>query len=363
VVSAMGDTTDDLLELAGRVSPHARAPAYRREMDMLLTAGERISMSLLSMALHDLDVESLSFTGSQSGIVTDTVHGEARIAEIRPTRVKEALDRGQVAIVAGFQGVSRLKEITTLGRGGSDTTAVALAADLGAVECLIYTDVDGFYSADPRKVPAARRWTCVGWDTALLAAHYGAQVLHPRCVELAWKHGLALRVLSTFSDSELEKQDPSAIGRSGTLITGVIGMQTGFEGSQVLSVALQRGLARIDASDSEDALIRCHAAGLKVHGWSTENGRLRILVESPKLAEAIALFPGARWETGLARIACVGVGLLQSPESQAIFLAGLRKAGLKLWASSATPVALEAVVTDSSALDAAVQGLHDAFIG
>ncbi len=198
VVSAMGDTTDELIALAHRVSAH---PPHR-EMDMLLTAGERVSMALLSMALLDRGVPAVSFTGSQSGIITDGSHRRARIRRILGDRVRAALAERKVAIVAGFQGVSESREITTLGRGGSDTTAVALAAALGADLCEIYTDVDGVYSADPRVVKGARLLARVRPDLMVELATRGAGVLHPRSVELASRFGVRLRVRNSLNESE-----------------------------------------------------------------------------------------------------------------------------------------------------------------
>ena len=193
VVSAMGDTTDDLLDLANEVTP---IPAPR-ELDMLLTAGERISMALLAMAIKGLGAEAYSFTGSQAGMITDSQHGRARIVQVTPGRVKEALDKNAIAIVAGFQGFNRdTRDITTLGRGGSDTTAVALAAALGADECEIYTDVDGVFSADPRAVPKAHKLESITSEEMLELAASGAKVLHLRAVEFARRHGVTLRVLS-----------------------------------------------------------------------------------------------------------------------------------------------------------------------
>jgi aspartate kinase len=200
VVSAMGDTTDDLLRLAHEVSPSP----HSREVDMLLTAGERISMALLTMALRDRGVEAISLTGSQCGIVTDNNHRRARITKILGDRVRKGLTDGKVVIVAGFQGVSPEKEITTLGRGGTDTTAVAIAAALGAGSCDIFTDVAGVYTADPRWVPEARSHTRLPLDLAAELASSGAGVLHPRSVELALKYRMPVRVLSSFSGSAEE---------------------------------------------------------------------------------------------------------------------------------------------------------------
>ncbi|MFM7213126.1 MAG: aspartate kinase, partial [Actinomycetota bacterium] len=199
VVSAMGDTTDDLLDLAEQVSPHPPG----RELDMLLTAGERISMALVAMAINDLGEEARSYTGSQAGLITDSSHGAARIIDVTPGRIQEALEAGAIPIVAGFQGVAQdTKDITTLGRGGSDTTAVALAAALGADVCEIYTDVDGVFSADPRVVPKARQLQVVTYEEMLELAAAGAKVLHLRCVEYARRFDLPIHVRSSFSERE-----------------------------------------------------------------------------------------------------------------------------------------------------------------
>lgn len=193
VVSAMGDTTDELVALASQVSP-TPSSVHQREMDMLLTAGERISMALLSMALRDQGQEAISFTGSQAGIITDESHTQAQILEIRPARIKEELAKKKVVIVAGFQGVSRSKEVTTLGRGGSDTTAVALAGALGASRCEVFTDVPGVFSADPRIVPTARRYEELPLDLVFEMAVQGAQVMHARSIEVARQQNLSIYV-------------------------------------------------------------------------------------------------------------------------------------------------------------------------
>jgi aspartate kinase len=198
VVSAMADSTDDLVHLARKVSEED----HPREMDMLLTAGERISMALVSMAVNDRGQQAVSFTGSQSGIVTDTSHTRAKIVEIRADRIREELGKGRIVIVAGFQGVSKDREVTTLGRGGSDTTAVALAAAMGATACEIYTDVDGVYTADPRVVPEARKLSDVSYDEMLEMASLGAKVLHNRSVEIARRYSVPLHVRSSFNWNE-----------------------------------------------------------------------------------------------------------------------------------------------------------------
>lgn len=230
VVSAMGHTTDELIALAEQVSPE---PPHR-EMDMLLTAGERISMALLSMALADQGVPAVSFTGSQSGIITDHSHRRARIRRILGDRVRAALAEGKVAIVAGFQGVSESKEITTLGRGGSDTTAVGLAAALKADLCEIYTDVDGVFSADPRIVPAAKRWPRIRHDLMIELAYRGAGVLHPRSVELAREFGVPLSIRNSLNESEGTMVDPT--GMEEFRITGV----TSDPGKVLITIELAR---------------------------------------------------------------------------------------------------------------------------
>ena len=199
VVSAMGDTTDELLDLAGQLTEDAPA----REMDILLSAGERISMSLLAMAIHTEGSSAQSFTGSQAGMFTDSLHGQARIIDVSPHRVKTAVERGEIAIVAGFQGMSReSNDITTMGRGGSDTTAVALAAALDAEVCEIYTDVDGIYTTDPRVVSAARKIEEISSEEMLEMAASGSKILHLRCVEYARRFGVPLHVRSSFSQNE-----------------------------------------------------------------------------------------------------------------------------------------------------------------
>ncbi|MGH7445669.1 MAG: aspartate kinase, partial [Longimicrobiales bacterium] len=210
VVSAMADTTDELIALASQVTDSGRR-RHPREYDMLLTAGERIAMALVAMAIRDCGVDAVSLTGSQAAIITDEAHTGARIAEVRATRVREELAQQRVVIVAGFQGVSRTREVTTLGRGGSDTTAVALAASLGANRCDIYTDVDGIYTADPRRIANARLIEEIDYQDVIELATAGAQVMHPRAVEIAARFSVPVRVLNSFRDADA--------GYHGTLIT------------------------------------------------------------------------------------------------------------------------------------------------
>ncbi|UCH83967.1 MAG: aspartate kinase [Candidatus Latescibacterota bacterium] len=232
-VSAMGSTTDELLRLARQITPH---PA-RRELDMLLTVGERISMALMSMALNSIGCQAISLTGSQCGIVTSVSHTRALIREIRGDRIEEGLSKGQIVIIAGFQGVSRTREITTLGRGGSDTTAVALAARLGATACEIYSDVPGVFTADPRIVRDARVLPQVGYDEMLELAVRGAKVLHYRAAELARRYRVPIRLLSSFEDS------------AGTVVRA--GNHVEYE--QINSVTSKREVALVRLTSSEDA--------------------------------------------------------------------------------------------------------------
>ncbi|MDX6323732.1 MAG: aspartate kinase, partial [Nocardioidaceae bacterium] len=229
VVSAMGDTTDELLDLAEQVSPLPPG----RELDMLLTAGERISMALLAMAIANLGQRARSFTGSQAGVITDSAHGRAKIIDVTPGRIEDALRVGDIAIVAGFQGVSMdTKDITTLGRGGSDTTAVALAAALNADVCEIYTDVDGIFTADPRIVPRARRIPRVSYEEMLELCASGAKVLHLRCVEYARRHNMPIHVRSSFSQ------------KTGTWVTKSSEVET-VEQAIISGVAHDRSEAKI----------------------------------------------------------------------------------------------------------------------
>jgi aspartate kinase len=295
VVSAMGDTTDELLALAKQVSS---APP-RRELDMLLTAGERISMAILSMALHELGVEAISFTGSQSGIITNDSHASARIVEVRPYRVQDELGRGKVVIVAGFQGVSYRKEVTTLGRGGSDTTAVALAAALGA-DCEIYSDVAGVYTADPRVVPEARRLDALSYEEMQELAQAGAKVLNAQAVEFAKEKGIAIHARSTFGGAEE------------TVVRG--------EGhpERIAGVASQRELALLSfpASALPVVLERLEARGAAATEIAVPGERAGLVLalenvhDWPLLRRSLAEVPGLSVEDeGIGAVSVVGTGL------------------------------------------------------
>jgi aspartate kinase len=313
-VSAMGSTTDRLVKLAQEVSPHPS----RRELDMLLTVGERISMALLSMALNSIGCRAISFTGSQSGIVTNVSHTRALIEEIRAGRIEEALSTGHVVIVAGFQGVSRAKEITTLGRGGSDTTAVALAARFGADQCEIYSDVAGVFTADPRIVKTARPLRQIGYDEMLELAVLGAKVLHFRAAELARRYRVPLRLLSTFDDAE------------GT----VVGEGNDMEHESITSVTSQKNVAlvRVQGAHDDPALgaflgriiereirLVCYQ---RVHGDDRDS--LVCVIEEDDLPEVrSAAAEGGSSRTsldvseGLASVSIVGSGLNSSPRALA----------------------------------------------
>jgi aspartate kinase len=356
VVSAMGHTTDELIALATQVStsrPH-------REMDMLLTAGERISMALLSMALADLGVSAVSFTGSQSGIITDGSHSRARIREIRPARLKESLEAGRVVIVAGFQGVSPEKEVTTLGRGGSDTSAVALAAALGAEGCEIYTDVDGIYSADPRVVPDAHLHSRLGLDHMVELATLGAGVLHPRAAQLARKYRVPLWVRSSLND------------RSGTMLVASEGM----ESLQVAGVTadLSRCLVTIE-------LMRESVAGavwdlsasqqLSMVAPQFSRGRLQFFAELDSEGEwkksldqlvSQGFVREYRIDDTFVPLSIVGDRLAQDGTALSRVSEALSRAGVSVSLGSASTLSLTVAVPKTHAEDA-VRELHTSFLG
>jgi aspartate kinase len=342
VVSAMGDTTDELLALARQVSkdPH------RRELDMLLTAGERISMALLGMALQARDVPAVSFTGSQSGIITDGAHTNARILEVRPVRIFEELEKGRVVIVAGYQGVSREKEITTLGRGGSDTTAVALAAALDAEVCEICSDVDGVYSADPRVVPAHRKLSELSHEEMQELAQGGARVLNAQAVEFARDRGITIHARSTFGAGTGTKIQRSA--RRELRVAGV---------AQDTELLLVTG-----ARDAVLPVLDRHGAFPR-ELWS-DGAALRALVPLenvhglPALLQDLRALPGVEVEEGLAQVSVVGAGLGASrePLSRALQAIGIAPRGVLV-----SPLRIALLVPRDSAGDC-VRALHKEFI-
>lgn len=367
VVSAMGDTTDALEGLAREVSPDP-GTRHPREMDMLLTSGERISMALVAMAIRESGLEAISFTGSQAAIITDARHTGARIEEVRADRVREELERGRVVIVAGFQGVSRAREITTLGRGGSDTTAVALAAALDADGCDIYTDVDGVYSADPRVVPGARRIRRLGYDEMTELAVSGAQVLHPRAVEIASRFGVKLRVLSSLLDDEAE----------GTLIAS---KEAGMEDPAVIGVASEGEYARIVLRDMPAemtsmtmALTRLTESGVSVDLLTQLDrpaGRrdIQLTVKDGELDAARGVCRGVVEElggggletsSGLARVTLVGSGMHGRPGVFAEAFGALHAEGIEVHAVSSSSVSIILLV-DAAEEEHAVRVLHGQF--
>jgi aspartate kinase len=373
VVSAMGKTTDDLVSMAARISE--RPP--ERELDILLTAGERISMSLLAMALAERGVPAKSFTGSQAGIITDAVHGKARIVDITPGRVKEALDDGNVVIVAGFQGVSQdTKDITTLGRGGSDTTAVALAAALGADVCEIYTDVDGVFTADPRIAPKARKVPTITYEEMLELAANGAKVLHLRCVEYARRFDLPIHVRSSFSPQEgtfvVSDAARSAADTEGDaveqpIIAGVA-HDLGDAKVTVVGVPDRPGEAAAIFRAVADAEVNIDMIVQNVSGTS---GLTDVTFTCPMADGTRALaaleavkgeigFEDLRYDDGIAKISLVGAGMRSHPGVSATFFAALSDAGINVEMISTSEIRIS-VVTRAESAGTAVSAVHTAF--
>jgi aspartate kinase len=362
VVSAMGQMTDQLIDLAREVSeqPHPR------EQDMLLTAGERISSALLSMALIDRGYDAISFTGSQAGIVTDDRHGRARILEVRLGRVRSALDEGRIAIVAGFQGVSTTQDVTTLGRGGSDTTAVALAAALGADACEIYTDVRGVFTADPRIVPAARQLRSISYEEMLELAACGAKVLMMRSVEYARNHGVSIHVRSSFTDDEgtwVVKED-DMLERA--IISG-IASDTSEAEITISGVPDQPGIAARVFRPLADAGINIDMIVQNV----SEAGRTDISFTLAKedlggaqpildqLAHQIGA-TGVSSDHAIAKVSVVGAGMRSYPGIAADMFEALAEAGINIGIISTSSIRISCVVREADAARA-VQVVHDRF--
>ena len=344
VVSAMGDTTDELLELARKVSPDP----HRRELDMLLTAGERISMALLGMALHARGVEAVSFTGSQSGIITDGAHTNARILEVRPVRILEELGKGRVVIVAGYQGVSRDKEVTTLGRGGSDTTAVALAAALDAEVCEICSDVDGVYTADPRVVPGWKRLSELSHEEMQQLALAGARVLNAQAVEFARDRGIVIHARSTFSSGPGTRIVPRAAREL-----------------RVSGVAQDPDLLVVRGEDGAElcALLQKHGAWPRELWLEGASARLALVpLENvhglPVLLEALRAAQGVTAVEGLALVSVVGSGIGASREPLERALAAV---GVAPRAVLVSPLRLALLVPRADAAGC-VRKLHAEFV-
>jgi aspartate kinase len=361
VVSAMGDTTDRLVDLALQVSANPQP----REHDMLLTAGERISMALVSMAINDLGRGAVSFTGSQAGIVTDTRHGKARIVEMRRGRVHEALEEGKVAIVAGFQGVSASsKDVTTLGRGGSDTTAVAMAAALEADVCEIYTDVDGVYSADPRIEPKARKLREVSFEEMLELAASGARVLALRSVEYARNHGVKLHVRSSFNDSEgtwivreedmLEQAIVSGIAHDTTeakVTIRAVPDRPGVAGRTFRPLA--------NAGINIDMIVQnTSVAGLADISFTLPENELE---RAAPILDALATDIGAEgWtpERDIAKISVIGAGMKSNPGVAAAIFEALADEGVNIEIISTSSIRVSCVVPAEKA-ERAVNVIHE----
>jgi aspartate kinase len=369
VVSAMGDTTDELIDLAEQVSPQPPA----RELDMLLTAGERISMAVLAMAIHDLGVEARSFTGSQAGVITDTAHGRARIIDVTPGRIRDALDHGHVAIVAGFQGVSQdTKDITTLGRGGSDTTAVALAAALQAEACEIYTDVDGVFSADPRIVASARRLPSVTYEEMLELAASGTKILHLRCVEYARRFGLPIHVRSSFSDrtgtwivaerpdegEDVEQPIISGVAhdRSEAKVT-VVGVPDRPGEAAAIFEAVAAAAANIDMIVQNVSAATTGRTDITFTLPRAEVDRVMGALEAQR--EAIG-FESLAFDAEIGKVSLVGAGMKSHPGVSATFFRALADAGVNVELISTSEIRISVVCREVD-IDEAVTAVHSAF--
>ncbi|MEQ8459943.1 MAG: aspartate kinase [Sandaracinaceae bacterium] len=343
VVSAMGKTTDELLGLAHQID----ADPPRRELDMLLTTGERVSMALLSMAIQKLGQDAISFTGSQSGIITNDRHFDARIIEVRPFRIEDELARGKVVIVAGYQGMSYRREITTLGRGGSDTTAVALAAALGAERAEIYSDVDGVYSADPRVVPDAQHLPELSYEQMQEMSEAGAKVLNSTAVEFARRARIAIHARSTFAEGR------ESIVRDGAAGGGV-------------AVVGRKDLFRVHLAGGAAALGRgldlAEELGASVRASSVEGDDARLLLSCPGDASARYEALGARVERGLGAVSLISGALGERPSALRAALDVLTRAGLSPDSVQTAPLRWSALLP-AEQVDDAVRALHAAWPG
>jgi aspartate kinase len=368
VVSAMGDTTDELMDLANQVVPQPSG----RELDMLLTAGERISMALLAMSIKSLGVEARSYTGSQAGMITDAQHGSARIVDVTPGRVREALDSGAVAIVAGFQGFNRgTGDITTLGRGGSDTTAVALAAALNADVCEIYTDVDGVFTTDPRMVPSAQKISRITSEEMLELAAAGAKVLYIRAVEYARRHGVTLHVRSSFNNNE------------GTLVINPVDGESNVEEPLIAGVAADLSQAKITVVGVPDipgkaaqifttvALAGANIDMIVQNVSAAATSRTDISFTLPKTdgAGTLAVLSRAQQDIGfetleyddqIGKLSLVGAGMRTNAGVSAQLFTALFEAGINIEMISTSEIRIS-VVTRADIIKEAVRVVHTAF--
>lgn len=368
VVSAMGDTTDELIDLAAQVSP---IPAGR-EFDMLLTAGERISMALLAMAIKNLGHEAQSFTGSQAGVITDSVHNKARIIDVTPGRIQQSVDAGNIAIVAGFQGVSQdSKDITTLGRGGSDTTAVALAAALNAEVCEIYTDVDGVFTADPRVVKKARKIDWISFEDMLELASSGSKVLLHRCVEYARRYNIPIHVRSSFSGLKgtWVSNEPQGDQPMEQAIISGVAHDTSEAKVTVVGVPDKPGEAATifraiaDAEINIDMVVQNVSAastGLTDISFTLPKTEGRKAIEALERTKTKVGFDSLRYDDQIAKISLVGAGMKTNPGVTATFFEALSNAGVNIELISTSEIRIS-VVTRADDVNDAVRAVHTAF--
>jgi aspartate kinase len=348
VLSAMGDTTDELLRLAGEVSPQP-AP---RELDMLISVGERVSCALAAMAIHDLGHEAISLTGSQAGIVTDTMHGKAKIVDVRARRIHEALDDDRIVLVAGFQGVSTAYDVTTLGRGGSNLTAVALAAALGADGCEMYTDVEGVYTADPRVVPSARKLHAVSYEEMLEMAASGAKVLQLRSVEFARSHGVRLHVRSSFSDADgtwIREEDERMLEKA--IISGV-------------THTVEEAIYRVEGARASELFQALADAGASVDTIIQTGSEIVFSAPFGDTAEVTQTLEAldVRWSTrdDLGKVSLVGAGMKSHPGIAGRTFSTLAEIGIEPEIVNTSPIKIACFVPRDD-VERAVKALHEAF--
>ncbi|MDR0848774.1 MAG: aspartate kinase [Propionibacteriaceae bacterium] len=366
VISAMGDTTDELLDLAHQVTPNPPG----RELDMLLTAGERMSAALLAMAINDIGAQARSYTGSQAGVITTSKHGDARIIDITPGRIEKSLEKGFIVIVAGFQGVSQdTKDVTTLGRGASDTTAVALAGALGAQYCEIYTDVDGVFTADPRIVPQARQIPTLSYEEMLEMAASGTKILHLRCVEYARRELVPVHVRSSFSD------------KPGTWISA-LDEGNSMEAAIISGIAHDRSEAKITVASVPDTVgkaarifsiiaekdinIDMVVQNVAVGGNTTAISFTLPDADRPKAMEALEAakeeigFSHMTFDDAIGKVSVIGVGMRTHPGVTATFFDALAEAGINILMISTSEIRISVVIAEKD-IDQAVRVAHTAF--
>ena len=369
VVSAMGDTTDELRDLAEQVSSIPEP----RELDMLLTAGERISMALLAMAIAQLGHKAQSFTGSQAGVITDSSHGKAKIIDITPGRIEKAVSQGAIAIVAGFQGVSQdTKDITTLGRGASDTTAVALAAALGAEVCEIYTDVDGVFTTDPRLVPSARKLDRVSTEEMLEMAASGAKILHLRCVEYARRYAIPVHVRSSFSQKEgtwiLPDPPEGAPDMEQAIIAGIAHDRSeakitvvGVPDKVGEAARIFEALAEVEVNlDMVVQNISAQATGLTDISFTLPRDDGQTAMAALARLQSEVGYDRLAYDDEIGKVSLIGAGMRSHPGITARFFAALAHAGVNIEMISTSEIRIS-VVVDEADVAAAVQATHTAF--